>query len=205
MDSASPAGMSPLVTGRLMPKCRDRPRGKPPRRPPGWPRAPREPRRGDKAGQPAVAEPADPPQPARRAAASQMSSGFSGSGPMLAASTLKYLPWKDTVCCRRAAGAQGFVEHGAAPPGRDRERARSALRAGCSPKTGRTRAGARPASDASCLATRTGWRLAAPTPGAHLQPAVRARAYAIPSTVPPAARTPSRTATASRCRVPPGG
>src|SRR6266536_2001169 len=139
--------------------------------------------RGDKAGQPAVAEPADPPQPARCAAAQPDVQRFSGSGPMLAASTLKYLPWKDTVCCRRSSRRSSRDSSNTAPrcPGGTGKRARSALRAGCSPKTGRTRAGARPASDASCLATRTGWRPGSTdTPVPTFSLAVRVRAYAIP-------------------------
>ena len=127
-------------------------------------------------------------RPTRRSAPgavppSQMSSGLAGRGPMLAPSTVKNSPSKDTLSSRssRRSRSRDSSNTAARRPGGTGNRSRSLRRAGRRPKTGRTRPGASPASEASCLATRTGWRPGStdiPVPTLSL--AVLDSAYAMP-------------------------
>jgi hypothetical protein len=107
-----------------------------------------------------------PNRPTRRSAAgadpaSQISSGFAGSGPTEASDTEKNRPLNVTgesdVSSRRSSVSDSSNTAARSPAGTGNA-ARSAGIAGMSPNTGSTRAGASPASDASCFATRAGCR-----------------------------------------------
>ncbi len=114
---------------------------------------------------------------------SQISSGLADSGSMLAPSTVKNSPWKDTlsvVSSRRRRVSDSSKTAARLLPGTG-NRGRSAGWAGWRPNTGSTRAGASPARLASCLATSTGCRPGSteiPLPA--LSRRVLARANAIP-------------------------
>jgi hypothetical protein len=106
-----------------------------------------------------------PSRPTRRSPAgadpaSQMSSGLTGSGPTEASSTVKKDPWKDTTSVVSISRSSSSASSNTAPrcPAGTGNSARSPGMAGCRPKTGSTRPGASPASEASCFATSTGWR-----------------------------------------------
>ena len=93
---------------------------------------------------------------------------------MWAPVTEKNWPSKLTVSSvsRRRINLSASSKTAARWPGGTSNRSRSAGWAGCSPNTGRTRPGARPASEASCLATRTGLRPGSTViAGADLEPA----------------------------------
>ena len=115
-------------------------------------------RRSEQAGQPPIAS-----RPTRRNAPgplppSQMSSGFGGSGPMLAFSTVKnsLVEGHAVLPQQQPQQRQRLIEHRAAPSRRHREHGQFAGPGGAQAETGRIRPGASPASDASCLATSTG-------------------------------------------------
>ena len=104
-------------------------------------------------------------RPTRRSPAgaeppSQMSRGLAGGGPTEAPDTVKNSPPKSTLSSesRRRSSLSDSSNTAARWPGGTGNRSRSASWAGRSPNTGSTRAGASPASDASCLATSTGCR-----------------------------------------------
>jgi len=89
-----------------------------------------------------------------------MSSGLAGSEPTVASATVKNSPSKVTrsaVSSSRISSSASSNTAARLPSGTGNN-ARSAGWAGASPNTGSTRPGARPASDASSLATSTGCR-----------------------------------------------
>ncbi len=115
---------------------------------------------------------------------SQISSGLAGSGPMCAPSTVKNSPRKDTCSCVSSSliSRSDSSNTAARRPAGTSNSPRSPARAGCRPKTGSTRPGASPASDARCLATSTGWRPGSTaTPVPTFSREVRDSAYAMPA------------------------
>src|ERR1035441_349691 len=126
--------------------------------------------RGGPGAEPALRQPRRPHRPPprrpprRRPAGaeppSQISSGLAGSTPTLAPDTVKNAPSNDTVSevSSSRSSVSDSSNTAAPPPSGTGNSTRSAAWAGCRPNTGSTRPGARPASDASCLATSTGWR-----------------------------------------------
>jgi hypothetical protein len=118
---------------------------------------------------------ADPP--------SQMSSGLPGSGPTLASDTVKNCPSNDTfsdVSSSRNRASDSSNTAARFPVGTGKS-SRSPACAGCKPNTGSTRRGASPASEASCLATSTGFRPGSTeTPLPAFSRLVRDNANAIP-------------------------
>jgi len=167
--AASPAGMPPGATGQAdaevlrvdsrpaaaaLPGCRGVPRGPRPR---------------DEAGQPTRRRACpDPPQAAGSTAAqpdvqrlARQRADCSRRRPV------KNRPANDTVSSRSItwSSSKGLVEHRAALPRGTGNSARSSSRAGCRPKTGRTRPGAR-AGERREAASRPGQGggPAAPTP-----------------------------------------